>query len=101
MKKLMLGLMLGAGLVALSGCGADLCGKQAECAKKSGTAFSETECRSQDKTDREKAASMSCGSQYDELSSCIAGLTCDQLGTLDAIAANCGAKLNAYSKCVQ
>ena len=101
MKKLLLGLMLGVGLVALSGCGADACAKQAECAKKAGTAFSETECRATDKTDREKAASKGCGSQYDELSGCIAGLTCDQLTSLDAIVANCGAKVNAWNKCIQ
>lgn|SRR5512140_746571 len=101
MKHLLMGLLLAVGMVALTGCGPDACAKQAECAKKAGTAFSETECRNTDKTDREKAASMNCGSQYDAAVACIAALNCDQLISSDAIIANCGAKLTAYTKCVQ
>ena len=99
-KHLVMGLFAAVSVVAASGCGADPCAKQADCAKKAGTAFSETEGLNSAKTDREKAVSLNCGSQYDDLSNCIAGLTCDQLSSLDAIVANCGAKVNAYNKCV-
>jgi hypothetical protein len=89
-------------LVGTMGCGGgDLCGKQAECSKKAGVSFSETECRNSYQTDREKAASLGCGAQYDDAASCGAALSCDQLLTAGSYQVNCGAKLNAYTKCIQ
>ena len=92
--------------------GGDRCSKQAECAKKAGNSFSETECRTGDTADREKATSKGCTSQYDDLNGCISALSCDSINNLvtcDANGAcfwtttatnNCGAKINLYDKCM-
>jgi hypothetical protein len=101
MKTMMLGLMLAVGAVMLSGCGADLCAKAADCAKKAGESFSETQCRTDQKTNRELASTKGCGSQFDELANCIAGLSCDQVSSQTGVLANCGAAANAFSKCMQ
>ncbi len=87
--------------VGLAGCGANYCDKAEECAKKSGTAFSKTQCENTVKTEQEMADSKGCGSQYGDLESCTAGLTCDQLSSANGIATNCGAATNAYVKCMQ
>lgn len=108
MRRFVIGGVLALGL---AGCGGDRCSKQAECAKKAGNSFSETECRTGDTADREKATSMGCTAEYDGLMSCLSALSCDSINNLttcDATAcywtttatSNCGAKINLYSKCM-
>ncbi len=101
MRRAIVAVALVVGLAGLTGCGASLCDKAEECAKKAGTTFSKTECENTDKTNKEKADSKGCGSQYSDLASCAAGLSCDQFNSDTGLSTNCGAKVNAYNKCMQ
>ena len=74
------------------------CGKAKECAQKAGTAFSETECKQTNQADREKAASKNCASQWDDVAGCLAGATCGS--TNEQLRALCGAKSDAFNKCM-
>ncbi len=96
MKKLLVGAVLAMGLV---GCGTGFCERQEDCAKKSGAVFSVTECRTEDKINREKSDAKACGKQYDELTSCIGALSCPI--TTETISGNCGGKAQLWLKCVQ
>jgi hypothetical protein len=96
MKTFVVAAVLAMGLV---GCGTGFCERQEDCAKKSGMVFSVTECRTQDKIDREKSDAKSCAKQYDELTSCIGGLSCPI--SAESIVGNCGNKYQLWEKCVQ
>ena len=99
MKEGMIAAALALGLMGLSGCGNagdSICSKAAECAKKAGTAFSESQCKDDAKTTRELAASKNCGSQLDDWLNCLADLACGADAT-----ANCGGKQNTFTKCIQ
>lgn len=98
MKKLMMTVVLAS--FGFVGC-ADVCAKQAECAKKSGATFSQTECTNNAKIEQEKATNAGCGGEYSDALNCIAGLDCSQINDGSAISAECGAKVEKYSKCVQ
>ncbi len=98
MKKIMMAVALAS--FGFVGC-ADVCAKQAECAKKSGDTFSQTECSNDAKIEQEKADNKGCGSQYSAALACISSLDCAQIRDGNAITAECGAKLDQYNKCVQ
>ena len=97
MKKSILVSML---LMGLTGC-ADICAKSEECAKKAGTTFSISECRTTAQADREKANTKGCTAEYGALESCAAALTCDQLNSATGLTTNCGAQLEKAAKCLQ
>jgi hypothetical protein len=77
----------------------DLCAVAEDCAKKSGDAFSITQCRNEYQTGREQANTKGCAPQFDEYFNCISNLQCGS--TDEQISANCGAKGNAFSKCLE
>jgi hypothetical protein len=98
MKKLMMTVVLAS--FGFVGC-ADLCAKQAECAKKSGDTFSQTQCTNDAKESQERSESKGCGAEYSALSSCAANLSCTELRDGTAIQAECGAQYNKYAKCME
>lgn len=87
--------------LGLSACGADLCARQEDCARKAGDAFSITQCRNESVADREKAQTAGCAAQYADMEACLAGLTCDQLSTGNGRSANCGASIEQFNKCYE
>ena len=89
MKNVLIAGLLAVGLV---GC-ADVCAKSEECAKKSGTSFSITQCRTDVTSERERAQTKGCSAEFSALEGCIAGLTCDQLNSATGLTTNCGAQL--------
>lgn len=95
MKKLMMVVLLG--VVGMS-C-RDFCAVAEDCAKKSGAAFSITQCRNEYQTAREQANTKGCASQFDDFYNCSGSLACG--ATTDQVAANCGAKANSLIKCLQ
>ncbi|MDP1822863.1 MAG: hypothetical protein Q8L48_06465 [Archangium sp.] len=97
MKKVLIAGLLAVGLV---GC-ADVCAKSEECAKKSGTSFSVTQCRTDVTAEREKAQTKGCSSEFSALEACIAGMTCDQLNSATGLTTNCGAQVEKANKCLQ
>lgn len=96
MKVLIAGLLA----VGLVGC-ADVCSKSEECAKKAGTAFSISQCRTEATAERERVNTKGCSAEYSDASACVAGLTCDQLNDANGILTNCGGKIEKLSKCLQ
>lgn len=95
---MMKGISIAVLMLAVTGC--DICTKSEECAKKSGTAFSITECRTQAQTSREQANTKGCGAEYGALESCAASLTCDQLNSANGLTTNCGAQIEKAAKCL-
>ena len=88
--------------LSFSACGSAIdayCGKGKECSIKAGTAFSETQCKTQNTTSREQAQTLGCGAEWDTLAQCYAGVDC--AFTDQQIAAECGGKLSVFNKCVQ
>ena len=88
-------------LLALAGCGSaasSACDKAEECAIKAGDAFSHTECETKAISAREKADSVKCGAEFDEVANCASALACGSNGS--DLEANCGAQLKALDKCV-
>jgi hypothetical protein len=85
-------------VLALAGCGGDLCAKEQECAQKSGATFSITECRQNASIQREQAQSRNCAAQYDALTACAVGLSCGS--TAADLTTNCGARVNDYARCL-
>ena len=59
-------------MLVLAGC--DICTKAEECAKKAGTAFSISSCRTDATRSREQANTKGCASEYGALESCAASL---------------------------
>lgn len=94
------GILVSIFVLAFTGC-ADVCAKGDECAKKAGRSFSITECRTEATANRERANTKGCAAEYGAAEACFAGLTCDQLASLDGIAANCGAPFEKLNKCTQ
>lgn len=86
-------------VLVMTGC-ADICAKGDECAKKSGTAFSITECRTSATAERERASSKGCAAEYGAFEACAAGLTCDQLSSDNGLTTNCGAQIERANKCL-
>ena len=86
-------------MLAVTGC-ADICAKSEECAKKAGTAFSISECRTQAQSSREQANTKGCASEYGALEACAASLTCDQLSSPTGLTTNCGAQIEKASRCL-
>ena len=79
-----------------------LCGKAEECAKKSGTPFSKTECENEAQTEQEKAESAGCEEQYSEYANCVTDVDfeCgDDVNT--KVQAECGSKISALQKCLE
>jgi len=101
MKRVIMAAALVIGLGVLQGCGKSYCDVAEDCAKKAGTTFSKTQCETDVKTSKEKASSKNCGSQADDVESCYAGLSCDQLNSDNGTTANCGGKIDALNKCMQ
>ena len=75
------------------------CSKAQECSSKAGTVYSATQCETDARIASEKAASVNCGREYDELVNCYSTLTCEQLSSGTGISTNCGGKSNAFSRC--
>lgn len=99
-------MVLGAAGALLFACGAsdlaDLCDKAEECAKKSGTAFSKTECQNNAKAEKEKAETKGCADQYQEYVDCVTDLDIQCGDDLTKkIQAECGSKVNPLNKCLQ
>ena len=86
-------------MLAVTGC-ADICAKSEECAKKAGTAFSISDCRTQAQSGREQANTKGCAAEYNALEACAASLTCDQLSSANGLTTNCGAQLEKAAKCL-
>jgi hypothetical protein len=88
-------------LLALPGCGSsttNACAKAEECATKAGTAFSQTECETKLTAAQEKADSVKCLAEFDDVQNCVSGLACG--ATSSEINANCGALAKTLSKCM-
>lgn len=80
----------------------DLCDTAEECAKKSGTAFSKTECENEAKADKEKAETKGCADQYDEYVDCVLDIDISCGDDLNKkIQAECGGKANTLKKCLE
>lgn len=96
---------MGSVLVACGGGDADsICDQQQECATKASKSFSVTECKESNVKAREEADTEGCSDEYGEAESCIAGLEfeCADFqgdGFSRKSLAECGSKLEAYSKC--
>ena len=95
MKALSISMMM----LALAGC--DICTKSEECAKKAGTAFSISTCRTDATRAREEANTKGCAAEYGALESCASGLTCDQLSSQNGLATNCGAQIDKATRCLR
>lgn len=95
----MIGVMVGA--CGGSGDLSPLCDKAQECAEKSSTPFSKTECVENAKKAREKADSVKCGDEYGDVASCVNGIDFACSDDLDKkINAECGAEIKKYEKCL-
>jgi hypothetical protein len=101
MRQFVIGGVLAVGLLGCGGATGAFCSKSQECAQKSGATFSISECQNNVTANREKAASKNCASQFDDLATCLAGLSCDAINDANAQEANCGGKNNTYVKCMQ
>ena len=101
-KTLVVLSMLGMLVIA---CGSDdlssICDKGEECAKKSGTPFSKTQCENEAKAEKEKAETAGCEDQYSEYVDCILGMDLECGDSSQKVQAECGAKISAVEKCLQ
>lgn len=94
------------GALLLTACGSSdlssLCDKAEECAKKSGVAFSKTECVNSAKAEKEKMETSGCGDQYQDYVDCVTDLSIECGDDLTRkVEAECGSKINAVNKCLE
>ncbi len=87
-------------LLACGGTGGSsvYCEKLKSCAAKSGDAFSMTSCEAQERADFERADSLKCGPQYNDVTACIATLSCS--ARYEDLVTECGGSLKTLGRCM-